>query len=56
MHIRAPIMAGFRRTLTVLPVVAVLAGTAGVALAGALVYLLVLGKVDPARWNYQASS
>src|SRR5277367_6160638 len=34
MHIRAPIMAGFRRTLTVLPVVAVLAGTAGVALAG----------------------
>jgi MFS transporter, ACS family, D-galactonate transporter len=30
--------------------------TAGVALAGALVYLLVLGKVEPARWGYQASS
>ena len=30
--------------------------TAGVALTGALVYLFVLGRVEPARWRYQASS
>ena len=30
--------------------------TAGVLLAGAMVYLLVLGRVEPARWGYQASS
>jgi len=30
--------------------------TAGVALTGAMVYLLLLGPVEPARWSYQASS
>jgi ACS family D-galactonate transporter-like MFS transporter len=30
--------------------------TAGVALSGAVVYLLMLGKVEPAEWSYQASS
>ncbi len=30
--------------------------TACFALAGAVVYLFVLGKVEPARWSYQASS
>jgi MFS transporter, ACS family, D-galactonate transporter len=30
--------------------------TAGVAMAGALVYLFVLGRVEPARWSAQGSS
>ena len=30
--------------------------TAAVALSGAMVYLFFLGKVEPARWSYQASS
>jgi MFS family permease len=30
--------------------------TAGFSLAGAAVYLFGLGKVEPARWSYQASS
>jgi hypothetical protein len=30
--------------------------TAGFSLAGAVVYLFILGRVEPARWAYQASS